>query len=92
MSKATMDKVMQWVGIGGFAMMLASCSVLAPGMYVLIMLALICLGILAGTCVACYAVCESSPIGWMFAGDILVGGLRLMLVVCVALLGGSTSD
>jgi hypothetical protein len=92
MTTKQMDKVMQWMVIGGLALALASCSVLAPGVYVLIMLGLICLGILAGTCVVCYAVCESSPIGWMFVGDILLGGLRLMLAVSVAMLGGNVSN
>ncbi|HZZ79831.1 MAG TPA: hypothetical protein VFE62_15035 [Gemmataceae bacterium] len=92
MTMKTQEMVAKWMTIGGLALGLASCSVLAPGVYVLIMLPLICLGILAGTCVLCYAVCESSPIGWMFVGDILLGGLRLMLVVSVAMLGGNVSN
>jgi hypothetical protein len=68
---------------------LACSSILAPAAYILAMLALICIAIFVGTAAATFAICEASPIGFLFAGDIIKGGLELMVVIARALLGAS---
>ena len=72
---------------------LACSSILAPGAYILVMLALVCVGIFVGTAVATFAVCESAgPFGFVIAGDIIKGGLELMIVIARALLGAGSSN
>jgi hypothetical protein len=92
MTTKTMDKVMQWMTIGGLALALASCSVLAPGMYILIMAALACLGVFGGTIAAFCVMLDAGPFGWIVAGDIAKAGFEIIIAIMQAAASASSGD
>ncbi|HZZ82108.1 MAG TPA: hypothetical protein VFE62_26650 [Gemmataceae bacterium] len=91
--KATMDKAAQWAVIGGVALTLASCSVLAPFAYVLVMAAIAAVGVFGLTLMVAGLMFNSGcPLTWLFAGDIAKAGVELAIAILQAACSAGGSD
>jgi hypothetical protein len=74
--KAVLDRFFMWLTIGGLFLMLVSCSVLAPGMYILIMATLAAVAVIGGSVFVAGSM-FGDPIGFLFAGDVIKAGFEL---------------